>query len=186
MRADAKIRREKIIDAACDLFRRTPESAVTLDAIAARAGVGIATLYRNFPSRFDLDVACGIQVLTAVRAFIDDLTEHFHEDPRRHWDAFVWQLLDFGTGPLVNAIAIEDWHNQPELAVQRAETIDAFQAVLDLAAPAGLVPKDLTPLEFAAEVFVVTRPLDNSLGEYDPDVQRRLIGRLLTAWRNSD
>ena len=63
--------------------------------------------------------------------------------------------------------------------------MDAFQGVLDKAAPAGLVPAGLTPLEFAAEMFVVTRPLGGVLAEVDPDVQRRLVGRLLTAWRNA-
>lgn len=30
---------------------------------------------------------------------------------------------------------------------------------------------------------MVTRPLDGKLVQHAPDVQRRLLGRLLTAWR---
>lgn len=183
VRADAKIRRQKIIDAACALFRSTPDSAVTLEAIAARAGVGIATLYRNFPTRQDLDVACGIQMLTDIGLLISELRANFHADPTKQWEEFVWKLLDLGAWPLAAAIASEDLTREPELAATRRETIQAFQAVLDLAAPAGLVPRDLTPVEFAEEIFVVTRPLGGKLGEHHPDVQPRLVRRLLTAWK---
>ena len=55
MRADAARRRQAIIDAACDVFRHVPAGEITLDDIARRAGVGIATIYRNFPTRRDLD-----------------------------------------------------------------------------------------------------------------------------------
>lgn len=183
MRADAKLRRERIIDAACDLMRTTPESAVTLEAVAARAEVGIATLYRNFPTRTDLDVACGLRLLGILGERIETTSSLFDGDPRTHWDNLVRGLLDYGVGPLVNAITLDDWHDDAELAAKREETIVAFQDVLDRAAPAGLVPADLKPLDFAAEVFVVTRPLDGKLVQHDPEVQRRLLGRLLTAWR---
>lgn len=183
MRADAKIRRERIIDAACDLMRTTPESAVTLEAVAARAEVGIATLYRNFPTRTDLDVACGLRLLGILGERIETTSSLFDGDPRTHWDNLVWGLLDYGVGPLVNAITLDHWHDDAELAAKREETIVAFQDILDRAAPAGLVPADLKPLDFAAEVFVVTRPLDGKLVQHDPEVQRRLLGRLLTAWR---
>lgn len=99
MRADAKVRREKIIDAACDLLRTRPESTVTLEAIAARAGVGIATLYRNFPTRTDLDAACGLRLLNHVEEFIADTLKRFEEDPKAHWEQFVWKLMDYGAGP---------------------------------------------------------------------------------------
>jgi len=53
MRADAARNRELILDAACLAFAaKGPE--VPLEEIAAEAGVGVATLYRRFPSREDL------------------------------------------------------------------------------------------------------------------------------------
>lgn len=183
MRSDAKIRRERIIDAACDLLRTTPESLVTLESVAARADVGIATLYRNFPTRSDLDVACGLRLLSILGERIETTRTLIDADPKTHWDHFVWGLLDYGVGPLVNAITADHWHDNPELAAKRVETIEAFQSLLDKAAPAGLVPQELDPLGFAAEVFVVTRPLDGKVVQHAPGVQRRLLGRLLTAWR---
>lgn len=53
MRSDARIRRERLLDAAADVFFLDGYSA-PLDSIAARAGVGQGTLYRNFANRDEL------------------------------------------------------------------------------------------------------------------------------------
>jgi AcrR family transcriptional regulator len=50
MRADAKRNYDKVISAAREAFAETGVSA-SLEAIARRAGVGIGTLYRHFPTR---------------------------------------------------------------------------------------------------------------------------------------
>ena len=50
MRADARRNREKLLLAAVELFAGAGED-VPLEAIAERAGVGIGTLYRHFPTR---------------------------------------------------------------------------------------------------------------------------------------
>ena len=50
MRADARRNREKLLLAAVELFAGAGED-VPLEAIADRAGVGIGTLYRHFPTR---------------------------------------------------------------------------------------------------------------------------------------
>jgi AcrR family transcriptional regulator len=53
MRADARRNREAILQAARAVFA-TDGVLASLDGIALRAGVGNATLYRNFPTRDDL------------------------------------------------------------------------------------------------------------------------------------
>jgi len=50
LRRDAVVRRERILAAAVELFR-SEGLEVPLERIADRAGVGRATLYRNFPDR---------------------------------------------------------------------------------------------------------------------------------------
>jgi AcrR family transcriptional regulator len=52
-RADAERNRDKILAAARTAFA-DPEAEVSMAAIARRAGVGMATLYRNFPGRREL------------------------------------------------------------------------------------------------------------------------------------
>ncbi|UAK23788.1 TetR/AcrR family transcriptional regulator [Sphingomonas nostoxanthinifaciens] len=53
MRADARRNRDAILQAAREVFASDGVLA-SLDGIALRAGVGNATLYRNFPTRDDL------------------------------------------------------------------------------------------------------------------------------------
>jgi AcrR family transcriptional regulator len=48
---------ERIIEAAADLLRRRGFERMTVDDVAARAGVGKATVYRRWPSKDDLAVA---------------------------------------------------------------------------------------------------------------------------------
>lgn len=50
VRSDARRNRELLLSSAVEAFTST-EGPVSLDAIARRAGVGIGTLYRHFPTR---------------------------------------------------------------------------------------------------------------------------------------
>jgi len=50
LRADARRNRERLLVAAVEAFGRDGAD-VPLETIAARAGVGVGTLYRNFPDR---------------------------------------------------------------------------------------------------------------------------------------
>src|SRR6201988_3650820 len=52
-RADAERNRDKILAAARSAFA-DPEAEVSMAEISRRAGVGMATLYRNFPGRREL------------------------------------------------------------------------------------------------------------------------------------
>jgi AcrR family transcriptional regulator len=52
LRADAQRNRERLIVTAAEAF--ASGQAISLDAIAKRAGVGSGTLYRHFPTREDL------------------------------------------------------------------------------------------------------------------------------------
>jgi AcrR family transcriptional regulator len=53
LRGDARRNRERLLAAATDAFRDADEQ-VSLEAVAKRAGVGIGTLYRHFPTRENL------------------------------------------------------------------------------------------------------------------------------------
>lgn len=53
MRVDAERNRQRIVDAGLEAFA-ADGAQVPLEAIAKKAGVGIGTLYRHFPTREDL------------------------------------------------------------------------------------------------------------------------------------
>ena len=67
MRADAQKSRRLLLDAACALLIEVGPDA-SLEAIARRAGVGIATLYRHFPQRSALVRAVAVDVMARTYA----------------------------------------------------------------------------------------------------------------------
>src|SRR6201998_3763282 len=64
-RADARRNHEKVLEAAREAFAEGGESTA-LEEIARRAGVGIGTLYRHFPSRQALLEALSVDELDEV------------------------------------------------------------------------------------------------------------------------
>jgi AcrR family transcriptional regulator len=64
-RADAARNREKILAAARDAFA-DPAAEVSMAEVARRAGVGMATLYRNFPGRQELLEALYVDEIDAI------------------------------------------------------------------------------------------------------------------------
>jgi AcrR family transcriptional regulator len=87
-RADARRNYDKLIAAARDAFTEEGGSA-SLEEIARGAGVGIGTLYRNFPTRQDLLEAVYVEEVEAVCRTAQDLMD----DPP--WEALVAWLHRF-------------------------------------------------------------------------------------------
>src|SRR5487761_565354 len=65
LRADARQNHARLINAATTAFAEKGADA-PLEDIAKRAGVGIGTLYRHFPTRLDLQAAVFRSQVTAV------------------------------------------------------------------------------------------------------------------------
>jgi AcrR family transcriptional regulator len=87
-RADARRNYDKLIAAAREAFTEEGGSA-SLEEIARRAGVGIGTLNRNFPTRQDLLEAVYVEEVEAVCRTTEDLMG----DPP--WEALVAWLHRF-------------------------------------------------------------------------------------------
>ena len=75
-RGDARRNRQAILDAALEAFTDSPDAS--LNAIAKRAGVGNATLYRHFPSREALVLAA---YQHEVRRVVDTADSLLREQP---------------------------------------------------------------------------------------------------------
>src|SRR5215218_750793 len=88
LRADAERNRERIVSAARDVFAERGLDA-PLEAIARRAGVGQATLYRRFSTRQDLLVAAFGPKLAAYTEAIERALQDL--DP---WRGFCDYLTD--------------------------------------------------------------------------------------------
>src|SRR3954447_25013169 len=87
-RADARRNYDALIKAAREAFTERDQSA-SLEDIARRAGVGIGTLYRHFPTRTDLIQAVYVEEVEALAQSAADVAG---EEP---WDALVHWLHGF-------------------------------------------------------------------------------------------
>ena len=74
MRVDARRNHEKLIAAAREAFAETG-SSTSLEEVARRAGVGIGTLYRNFPNRQTLLEAVYLDELQALCRTAEELAD---------------------------------------------------------------------------------------------------------------
>src|ERR1700761_1809358 len=83
-RSDARRNREAILAAALEALTASPDAS--LNAIAKRAGVANATLYRHFPTREDLVLAAyGYEVQSLVDAAESLLQQQDPIDALRSW-----------------------------------------------------------------------------------------------------
>jgi AcrR family transcriptional regulator len=87
-RADARRNHDALLDAARDVFA-TGGADAPLEEIARRAGVGIATLYRNFPTRRELLEAVYVHEVEALVSSAGDLVD------RPAWEALESWLRRF-------------------------------------------------------------------------------------------
>ena len=141
-RADARRNYDKVVAAARDAFAERGE-ATSLEEIARRAGVGIGTLYRNFPNRQAL--------LEAV--YVDEVdslcrsSAEFESLPP--WEAFsAWSHRLVGYLATKQALAGELLEyldrDAPLFKTCRASLISAGQPLLDRAQEAQVVRADTT------------------------------------------
>jgi AcrR family transcriptional regulator len=93
LRADAQRNRDAILRAAREVFDQEGALA-SLDGVALRAGVGSATLYRNFPTRDELLAAVMYEGTTAQLVVGDELSDTLRPvEALREWmQQLAWQI----------------------------------------------------------------------------------------------
>jgi AcrR family transcriptional regulator len=88
LRADARRNREKVLEAVRAVFSEQGRDA-QMDDVARRAGVGVGTVYRHFPTKEALIEALMVSAFETIAAAAEAALEV--EDP---WEAFtsvLWQ-----------------------------------------------------------------------------------------------
>lgn len=107
-RADAQANRLKILQAASFQFAQDGPDA-SLNEIARRAGVGVATLYRHFPTRDDLVGAVYANELEELGAAADEYLETMAPDAAlKAWGARFLEYATTKRGLGAALIAIRD------------------------------------------------------------------------------
>ncbi|MBY8884705.1 TetR/AcrR family transcriptional regulator [Streptomyces sp. PTM05] len=157
MRADASRNRERIVTAAREaLVEHGPD--MPLDEIARRAGVGNATLYRNFADRRDLIRTVTLSVMDRVAARAEGLLDEEPDafEALRH---FTHQAADERVGALCSLLSGAFDRDEPELLAVRDRLTRAVEALVDRAQAAGQVRPDVGAGDLMLALSQLTRPL---------------------------
>jgi AcrR family transcriptional regulator len=141
-RAQAERNREKILDAARAAFA-DGDSEVSMAEISRRAGVGMATLYRNFPGRRELLEALYIDEIDALCEAARTIRA---DTPRAAFVAWLRLVLAFvpNKRAIVSELLEHTDHDDPLLRDNRTRALDAGRPLLTAAQQANEIRDDLT------------------------------------------
>ncbi|NMO00513.1 TetR/AcrR family transcriptional regulator [Gordonia sp. TBRC 11910] len=141
LRADAARNRALIIDAARELFAQRGLE-VTLDDVAAHAGVGVGTVYRRFANREELIEGVFADHLQKVAARIRSVA--VDADP---WDSVVMVLMtigehmaaDRGTAALLTSID----HSAPAVQAAKSDIEALVTGIVEKAKAANAIRPEI-------------------------------------------
>jgi AcrR family transcriptional regulator len=172
LRADAERNRRKLLEVAQAVFA-AEGLAVPIDEIARRAGLGIGTLYRHFPTKEALFSAI---VVTRMEEVVADARALVLSDaPSEDFFAFLVRMLG-GWGQkkdFIDAIA-RAGADLKDIARVKKELHEQLQTLLDRAQRTGVVRKDVSLAEIFALVSGALGPMDRF--GITPEGRERILG----------
>ena len=183
LRRDAARNRERILSAARELVAERGAD-IALDDIAVQAGVGIATLYRRFPTRADL---LDELVLEELQACVDAANEALTlSDPWKGFEQFVTALClrharTRGANELLTMIVADS----APIVAARAQLRAATRRLMERAKRSGDLRADFAETDIPCLLFAVAGLL-RTTREAAPDAWRRLLSYVLDAYRVHD
>jgi AcrR family transcriptional regulator len=169
MRADARRNYDRLLAQARELFAQEGPDA-PMEEIARRAGVGIGTLYRHFPTRQALQEAVYRDQIEILAAEAEELASHPDQgDALARWLHSTVAHAAAKRG--LNTALVATLGRESELfATCRDMLHQAAGLLLGKAQEAGAVRKDLN----VAELFKVIHALSVAT-EQSPEVADRMI-----------
>ena len=152
LRADASRNRDTLLAAATRAYA-SAEAEPSMRAIAREAGVGIATLYRHFPTRESLVDAVYHDQVERLTAGARDLLKWLRpaEAMRRWMDLFGdWLMTKHG---MIDTLLAMIETGDIALASTRAELLDVITTILEAGRAAGDLRADVTAEDIAASLI---------------------------------
>jgi len=161
-------KRERLLGAAGEVFAREGIEA-PMPAVAAAAGAGVGSVYRQFPSKEDLLAALVVRRLDVVAADIEQALAQ----PGDAWDAFaglMWQLADLQASDDVAAEAIATVSGHAEVAVRARLCEERLDVLLAAARATGRLRADAS----AADVRLLLAAV-RATRRREPESWRRML-----------
>ena len=172
-RADAERNRDKILTAARTAFAGS-EADVSMAEISRRAGVGMATLYRNFPGRRELLEALYADEVSAVSTAAETVGG---ETPGAVLTAWLHRFFAFSTSKrhIASELLEHTDSDNPLFENHRARVIAAGRPLLAAAQRAHEVRDDLT-LEQVLDMVIAIAKIHGDTRYLDPILRTALDG----------
>ncbi|MFJ3219154.1 TetR/AcrR family transcriptional regulator [Kitasatospora sp. NPDC086801] len=161
LRADATRNRERIVLAARDAFVEHGAD-VPLDEIAKRAGVGNATLYRNFPDRTALVREVALLVKSRILAIAETATAEADAPDGDPFDAlqrFAHETVAEKVGALCPMFTSHVDPFDPDLTEARERLTAAVSGLMERARAVGELRSDVDHGDLFIAISQLTRPL---------------------------
>jgi AcrR family transcriptional regulator len=180
LRADAERNRDRILDAAAQLFAERG-LAVPLEDIARGAGVGVATLYRRFPTRADLAAATFERNISSYIDAVDTALAN-----PRAWDGFrglvyalcELQARDAGLRDLVTTA----FPASSEIERRVRETVEKVKVLIERAQADGSLRHDVVVADLVM-MTVANAGILAATSHNAPDAWRRFAALTVDAFR---
>jgi AcrR family transcriptional regulator len=172
-RADAERNRDKILTAARIAFA-DPAAEVSMAEISRRAGVGMATLYRNFPGRRELLEALYTEEVDAI---CDAAEAVDGETPGAVLTAWLQRFFAFSTSKrhIASELLTHVDSSNPVFNDNRARVLAAGRPLLVAAQAAHEVRDDLT-LEQILDMIIAIARIHGTPGYLEPILRAALDG----------
>jgi AcrR family transcriptional regulator len=175
-RADAARNRDRILAAARIAFA-DPAAEVSMAEIARRAGVGMATLYRNFPGRRELLEALFTDDVDAICEAAERNGESAGETPGAVLIAWLHQFFAFATTKhqVASELLAHSDRSNPVFGESRARVLAAGRPLLAAAQRIHEVRENLT-LEQILDMIVAIATIHGDTRYLEPILQAALDG----------
>jgi len=176
MRADARRNYQRLLAAAAGAFTERGADDVSLEEIARRAGVGIGTLYRHFPTRQALLEAVYRDQVDALGARAAELAQS--DSPAAALAEWVTALVTFGKAKRSLTTALLEVLDKDSALLSSSRDVlrGATDELLERAQRAGVARTDVRGSDVMRLAHGVSMTAD--LGQ-DPDQAERMLALIL-------
>ncbi|WP_344162576.1 TetR/AcrR family transcriptional regulator [Kribbella yunnanensis] len=176
LRSDAVRNRARIVETAHELFR-TRGIDVPMSTIARRAGVGVATVFRRFPTRDALVTEVFAEQISRCQALLDEAVDD--PDPWRGFRRLIEftcaeQLKDRGFSEAFLAVFADEIDYQR----RRRDVESAFEKLVRRAKEAGRLRLDFARSDLVM-VLLANGGLCHAPPEHADELSRRFVAYLL-------
>jgi AcrR family transcriptional regulator len=156
LRADARRKRDAILAAAVDVFAERGVE-IALDEVARRAEVGIATLYRHFPTREALITGAYIREIDLLCDGVDELLAGMPAD--QAMVAWMQRFVGYVAGKPGMALALKSIVMASDSAALQASHDRIYTAIhrlTEAGAQDGVIRSDIVPEDLANALSGIT------------------------------